>query len=136
MQRNIEALRQRGAEVVAVAQGSGDEAARFCRMLKTDYLCLGDPEKQLYAAFSLPRDSWWNITAQPFLDDPGLAFDRIRHASLKGSVMRHSDPRQLGGVAIVDTEGTLRYLHRSRRTDDLPTTAEILAQLDALGAAQ
>jgi peroxiredoxin len=122
----------RGARVVAVAQGSGDEADGFCRALGTDYPCLGDPNKEVYALFSLPRASWWNVTIGPFLEEPGLAFSRIRNASLKGSLMRHSDVLQLGGVAVVDRHGILRYLHRSRKVDDFPATSAVLAQLDLL----
>jgi len=125
-------IRARGAEVVAVAQGSGDEAARYCRMAKIGYPCLGDPDKELYRLFSLPRDGWWNVTVKPFLDEPGVAFDRIRRASLKGSLMPHTDVLQLGGVAIVDSRGIVRYLHRSKRTDDYPPTSELVAALDLL----
>ena len=125
-------IRARGAQVVAVTQGSGDEAARSCRMLKIGFPCLGDPDKALYRIFSLPRDGWWNVTAEPFLRAPRIAFDRIRRASLKGSMMRHSDVLQLGGVALVDRSGVVRYLHRSRRTDDYPPTSELIAALDAL----
>ena len=89
-------------------------------------------ESGAYRAFGLARDGWWNVTAKPFLEDPRLAFDRIRNASLKGSLMPHSDVLQLGGVAIVDREGILRYLHRSRKTDDLPATSALLAELDRL----
>jgi hypothetical protein len=122
----------RGAQLVAVGQGSGEEAARICRSLEVPCRCLGDPGKQAYRAFGLARDGWWNVTAKPFLEDPRLAFDRIRNASLKGSLMPHSDVLQLGGVAIVDREGILRYLHRSRKIDDLPATSALLAELDRL----
>jgi hypothetical protein len=125
-------LLARGAEIVAVGQGTGREAARFCRMLKVEATCLGDPAKASYRAFGLPRDGWWNVTAQPFLEDPALAWSRIRHASLRGSLMRHTDVLQLGGVALVDREGVCRYLHRSRRTDDFPPMQEVLAAVDAL----
>ena len=105
----------------------------MCREQGVDSPCLGDPGKQAYAAFGLPRDAWWNVTARPFLEDPSQAFRRIRNASMKGSLMRHTDVLQLGGVAIVDTGGVLRYLYVSRRTDDLPPTPELLAELDRLG---
>ncbi len=117
---------------MAVGQGTGEEAARVCRSLAVPCRCLGDPDKQAYRAFGLARDGWWNVTAKPFLEDPRLAFDRIRNASLKGSLMRHSDVLQLGGVAIVGRDGILRYLHRSRKTDDLPATSAVLAELDRL----
>ena len=115
-----------------MAQGSGDESARYCRMMKIGYPCLGDPDKALYRRFAFPRDGWWNVTVKPFLDEPRIAFDRIRRASMKGSMMQHSDVLQLGGIAIIDAEGVVRYLHRSRKTDDYPPTSELIAALDAL----
>ncbi len=133
MRRHHEDFRSRGVEVVAVAQGTGEEAAGICRSLGVESPCLGDPGKDAYAAFGLPRDGWWNVTARPFYEEPALAWSRIRRASMKGSLMKHSDVLQLGGVAIVDAAGELRYLHVSRRTDDLPPTGEVLAQLDRLG---
>jgi hypothetical protein len=135
VQRHRAELEARGAGVVAIGQGTGREAARFCRMLKVDATCLGDPEKQSYRAFGLPRDGWWNVTAKPFLEDPALAWSRIRHASLRGSLMRHTDVLQLGGVAVVDRDGVCRYLHRARRTDDFPPLQEVLAALPPATAA-
>ncbi len=133
MRRHYPEFRARGVEVAAVGQGTGEEAARFCRGLGVESPCLGDPGRGAYRAFGLLRDGWWNVTAKPFLEDPGLAWRRIRNASLKGSLMRHTDVLQLGGVAIVDTQGVLRYLHVSRRTDDLPPMPDVLAELDRLG---
>jgi hypothetical protein len=117
---------------VAVGQGSGAEAARFCRKLGTDFTCLGDPTRAAYHAFGLIRDSWWNVTAAPFLEDPGLALRRIRRASLRGSLVRGSDVLQLGGTVLIDRAGVLRTLQRARRTDDHPPMAELLAALDRL----
>lgn len=133
MQRHHEEFAARGARVVAVAQGSGDEAARFCRRQGIAFACLGDPERAAYRRFALPRDSWWNVTAAPFLEDPALALRRIRQASLRGSLMHHSDVLQLGGVAVIDRGGVLRYLHRARRTDDYPPSSELIAALDRIG---
>jgi len=133
VRRHQEDFRARGVQVVAVGQGTGEEAARVCRQEGVESPCLGDPGKKAYASFELPRDGWWNVTVRPFLEDPSQAFRRIRNASMKGSLMRHTDVLQLGGVAIVDIQGVLRYLHVSRKTDDLPPTAELLAELDRLG---
>ena len=119
--------------VAAVAQGTGVEAARFCGMMKIGYPCLGDPGRRAYRGFDLPRDGWWNVTVKPFLEDAPLAWQRIRHASLKGSMMPHTDVLQLGGVALIDREGVVRFLYRSRKTDDMPDTAAVLAEIDRLG---
>lgn len=123
---------RRGARVVAVGQGTGDEAAQICGGLGVPFACLGDPGRRAYRAFGLARASWWDVTLGPFVDDPKLAFDRIRRASLKGSRMPHSDVLQLPGVAIVDGEGVVAHLHRAAKTDDLPDAAAVLAQLDRL----
>ena len=69
MQSHHAEFEARGARVVAVAQGSGDEADGFCRDLGIDYPCLGDPQKDVYGLFSLPRASWWNVTVAPFLEE-------------------------------------------------------------------
>ena len=136
MRRHAEEFEARGAQVVCVGQGTGDEAARFCREEGVESPCLGDPGRESYAAFGLSRDGWWNVTARPFLEEPALAWSRIRRASLKGSLRKYTDVLQLGGVAIVDGEGLLRYLHASRKTDDLPPTTDLLAALDGLGLAR
>ena len=131
MQQHHREFERRGARVVAVGQGTGDEAAEVCRGVGADFECLGDPHKHAYRAFALGRAGWWDLTARPFLEDPGRAFGRIRRASVKGSLMKHTDVHQLPGVAIL-REGAVRYLHRAAKTDDLPSSPEILARLDRL----
>ena len=132
MQEHHAAILERGAQIVAIGQGTGEEASGFCRQLKTAYPCLGNPGKEAYRAFGLSRGDWWSVGFKPFLDQPGLALRRIRRASLKGSMMKHTDVLQLGGVAIVDGQGVLRYLYRSQRPDDLPPTPDVIAELDRL----
>ena len=56
----------------------------------------------------------------------------FKGADLKASASPRSDVQRLGGVAIVDREGTLRYLRRAERSDDQPPNAELLAALDRL----
>lgn len=132
MQEQHAAIRERGARVVAIGQGTGREAEGFCRQLKTDYPCLGSPGKEAYRAFGLSRGDWWSVGFKPFFEQPALALNRIRRASLKGSMMKHTDVLQLGGVAIVDGLGVLRYLHRSRQTDDFPPISDLIGELDRL----
>ena len=134
MQEHHADYKERGARVVAIGQGTGEEAAEICGALGADFSCYGDPGKRAYRAFQLPRASWWSVTAKPFFEDAALAYRRIRNASMKGSLMKHTDVLQLPGVAIVDAGGVVRYLHRSKKADDLTPTTEILSQLDRLAA--
>jgi len=125
---------RRGATLVAIAQGTGVEAARYCGMLRVGFACLGDPDRESYRSFGLARDGWWNVTVQPFLEAPRVALARIRQASLRGSLMPHSDVLQLGGVAIVARGGALAWIHRASRTDDYPPMERVLEELDRLRA--
>ncbi|MDP6076397.1 MAG: AhpC/TSA family protein [Myxococcota bacterium] len=125
-------FQRRGVRVAAVGQATGDEAARYARAAGAGFPCLGDPGRKAYRGFGLGRSDWWSMLAKPFLEDPALAWHRIRNANLEGARLEHSDVKQLGGVAILDRRGVIRYLHRSRRTEDYPPTSEVLAELDRL----
>ena len=132
MQGQIAEFRRRRVGVVAVGQATGEEAARYGRMAQAEYPCLGDPGRQAYRGFGLGRADWWSMLVKPFLEGPSLAWSRIRNADLQGARLEHSDVKQLGGVAILDRQGTVRYLYRSERTEDYPPTPELLAELDRL----
>jgi AhpC/TSA antioxidant enzyme len=131
MQRHYALIESLGAEVVAIAQGTGPEAAEHCRRLGVSFPCFGDPEKESYASYDLPRGSWKEILIDPVR--AGNAALRAGHrVSLGGSFMRHSDWFQLPGVAIVDRRGTLRYLYRSRHAGDLPPICALVDVLEGL----
>lgn len=132
MQQHHSEFEARGVRVLAIGQGTGREAGKVCRGVGTDFACYGDPGRDAYRAFEFPRADWWSVTAKPFFENPSLAFRRIRKANLEGTLMPHTDVLQLPGVVIVDGTGVVRYLHRSKKTDDLPAAAEIFRQLDRL----
>jgi peroxiredoxin len=129
MQRDREQIDARGAQLVAIAQGTAAEAERYCAALGVTYRCLGDPRRESYSAFELPRGGWKAI-----LLDPMRAGNEAVHKGykigLRDSLRRHSDWFQLPGVAIVDRGGELRYLYRSKHSGDLPPLSALLAALD------
>jgi hypothetical protein len=49
--------------------------------------------------------------------------------SIRGSLMRHSDWFQLPGVAIVDRDGIVRWLHQARHSGDIPDATAVVAAL-------
>jgi len=132
MQRHLTEVEARGAQLVAVAQGTAAEADRFCHGLGVTYPCVGDRERASYGAFALPRGGWKEILVDPLFSRDGLK--RLGGASIRGSLAPHSDWFQLPGVAIVDRAGTVRWLHRSRHSADIPPAAAVLAALDAVVA--
>ena len=138
MQRIHRAIRARGAEVVAIGQGTAEEAESMCRSAGVDFACIGDPQKDSYRAFGLPRVGSW---ARLLFDRDALRAGReVRKrgdrfgVSIRGSLMAHSDWFQLPGLAIVDRTGIVRYYHRARHTADFPGGQPILQALEALPA--
>ncbi|MBI1814757.1 MAG: redoxin domain-containing protein [Deltaproteobacteria bacterium] len=133
MQREYTAIRARGAEVVAIGQGTTAQAERFCGQLGVSYPCLGDPGKESYQSFGLPRAGWREILIDPIFAGNQAVREGYK-VSIRGSLLRSSDWFQLPGLAIIDRAGVLRYLHRSKHSGDLPATTDVLLALDSLSS--
>jgi hypothetical protein len=132
MQRELPAVEARGAQVVAIGQGTPDETARVCGQMGVTFPCLGDPEKTAYRAYGLGRGGWREILLDP-MRAGNEAVRKGYRVSIRGSLMPHSDWFQLPGVAIVDRAGVVRWLHRARHSGDVPAPAAAVAALDAIG---
>lgn len=128
MQRELGAVEARGAQVVAIGQGTADETSRICEQMAIAFPCLGDPEKASYRAYGLRRAGWREILLDP-MRDGNRAMKEGYKVSIRGSLMRHSDWFQLPGVAIVDRAGIVRYLHQARHSGDIPSATEVVAAL-------
>jgi hypothetical protein len=129
VQGRLAEFEQRGAQVIAVGQGSGAEAAAAARRHRITYPCLGDPGHESYRTLGLGRTSLFGLTLAPFFEDPRGAFANLRRADLKASANPRSDVRRLGGALAVDRTGRVRFLHRSATTTDVPSTDALLAAL-------
>lgn len=132
MQRDLGEFEARDAKVVAIGMGTGAEAAAMAGRLRLDYPLLGDPEHDAYESFGFARDGWFNLIGRPFLERPLSAIRDMADADLRASASPRSDVQRLGGTAVVDRQGVLRWLQRAERADDLPPNARLLAVLDAL----
>ena len=135
VQGEIEGYEARGAQVIAIGQGTGDEAAHYCGKAGAEFDCLGDPEKEAYQLNGLERGSWWSVMLKDMIVHPVESVSLIAQADLKAAQLPASDPLQLGGVAIVDREGVVQYRHIARRPDDVPSNQEIFDALDRMAAA-
>ena len=133
MQQHQAEIARRGAQVIAIGQGSGEDARTFCAKAGVTFACLGDPARESYRRFDLPRGGWRAIVIDPIL----VGVEGVRGLSgvdVRGALLPTSDWFQLGGVAIVDREGILRWVHRARHSADLPAPTAVLGALDALRA--
>jgi len=129
VQGRLGEFEQRGAQVIAVGQGTGAEAAAAARRHRITYPCLGDPGHESYRRLGLGRTGWFGLTLAPFFEDPRGAFSNLKRADLKASANPRSDVRRLGGAMAIDGAGRVRFLHRSATTTDVPSTDALLAAL-------
>ena len=132
MQGRSEEFRKRGARLIAIGQGTGQEAARIARLLRVSYACYGDPGHAAYRALGLGRTGVFGLTLAPFLSDPAGSLRNIRGADLRAAANPRSDVFRLGGALVADRAGKLRFLHRSQSTTDVPKTDALLAALDGI----
>ena len=131
----MEVLRQRdelGVRVVVVSFAAPDSLRAFEeRFGFAGAELLSDPARAAYAAFGFDRAS----TARVWLD-PRVWW---RYAGLVARGRRPEPPEedtlQLGGDVLVDADGTVRWIHRSRGPEDRPSVAQLLqARRATLGA--
>ena len=132
MQSELDGFRQRGASVVAVGQGTAEEAAHYCEKAGAEFPCIGDAGREAYRVLSLKRGSWWTVMLRSMLTKPLESFAQIRNADLAASQLAASDVLQLGGVAIVRRGGALSFLHVAEAPDDIPSNASVFDALDRM----
>ena len=125
VQEQIAAFEQRGLRVVAVGQGTGEQARSFCDAWGVDYPCLGDVRRNGYKALELKRGNWWTVALRAVVTRPIEALSLIAKADMKGAQLDSTDVLQLGGICIVDSEGRLRGLHRCESPEDMPPAGEV-----------
>jgi len=132
VQEAAKRFEERGVRVVAIGQGTGEEAAQYCGRAEIDFDCLGDPTRQAYKSQGMRRGNLWNVMLKGMVTRPFKALSLLREADLKAAALKSSDTLQLGGVAIVDSGGIIRYRHVAEQPDDIPSNEEIFRALDTL----
>jgi dehydrogenase/reductase SDR family member 12 len=116
-------IRQRGAELVIVGNGSRSFAAAFREDFALDGPLFVDPELRAYRAAGLRR-------GRVELLSPRLPRNALR-ALLGGSRQTgvQGDPWQLGGVFVIRPDGALAYRYTSREAGDHAPVDDVLAAL-------
>lgn len=89
---------------------------------KLPFVVLLDSQKQVYSQYGMiyrekgPIITWRTVVSYLQLRLKGYPRQR-----------RGSDVRQMGGDVIIDRQGVVRFIHRSRYPEDRPDIAEMLA---------
>jgi hypothetical protein len=129
VQGRLAEFEARGAQVLAVGQGTGAEAAAAARRHRITYPVLGDPGHESYRTLGLGRTGLWGLTLAPFFEDLRGSFENLRRADLRASANPRSDVRPRRGAQVVGATRRIRFLHRSQSTTDTPETDALLAAL-------
>lgn len=90
---------------------------------------LSDPGWTLYRRYGFERGRWWRLLFSPSTWTAALR--ELRGGGLRGRPTE--DVFELGGDALVDRDGVLRWIYRSGHAADRPSPAEILGRARALG---
>lgn len=114
------ALGAAGVGVVGVG-GAADYQARHLMDNGIGYPLLLDPDHQLYEALDVRRIHWWMMLS------PITWWKYVRAArrARQGRITAH--PLQAPGFVILDTDRTVRFLHRGRTLGDYPPVSEVIA---------
>lgn len=121
-EERLDEMKGDGFAVLGIMHASGAEAQALGEEMQLRFPVLGDPAGALYRELALPRGSWWQVTLGPLLRSPLVGLRRMREVRKPGR-----DVRQLGGVAIFDRDGELRYRFCQRDSGDLLDEAALLA---------
>lgn len=111
--------------VIGVAFAPPASVATFERGLGLDVPILCDPERVAYHVFGFGRVAWARAILHPgYLVRLARALRRGRRFSRV-----REDPSQLGGDVVLDAEGRVRWVYRSRWPADRPSVDDVRAAL-------
>ncbi|PKB75686.1 MAG: hypothetical protein BZY85_07940 [SAR202 cluster bacterium MP-SAtl-SRR3965592-G1] len=118
-------IEAKGAEVVAIFFEPMDRLFQLTRQLQLPYPVLSDPERDVYAAYSLAQGNLLKIFS------PKTVWTYVKHFA-RGRRYENaaSDWKQLGGDFILGEDGTVLYEHRGQTPADRPTVASLISKLD------
>jgi peroxiredoxin len=126
LRRHADQFERYGARVVLVGLGSVAETAAFKSRFDVPFAMIADPEKQLFSAFGLKRASTGSLFSM------GMAVKGLTAlAKGHGPGMPSGDVRQLPGVFIIDTDGSVRFSHYAADPSDHPSADALLDVLRA-----
>lgn len=118
-----------GGDVVLVTMDDPEHLHVFKQRWQLPFVCLADPQQVGYRAFGCPRGSLFAIAG------PAMWWRAIKSLFRHGAGRVRGDPWQLPGSFVIDTDGRLQFVHRSRHSADWASPDELIAVLRRLPTA-
>lgn len=127
LNRQRDAFRAAGVEIVMIGTGTSAEAKAFRQELDLRGPVFTDPDGAAYRAFGLVEAPLRSLL------DPRVLAGGAR-AAMKGFLPRKPQgrPLQLPGQFLIDRSGTIRSISRPRVMSDIPSATALLAEARAL----
>ena len=127
MRRQKQRFEAMGAQLLLVGMSAPQETAAFAENFDVPFPMAADPKRTLYRAFDIGR-----MNPLGFFS-PTVALKGVS-AMARGHLagLPQGDVRQLPGVFVIDTDGTIVFRHYSRDPSDHPSPDTILDALQSL----
>ncbi len=125
LRRDRQRLQRANVQVVMIGLGEPERARQFRTEFDLPFAVLADPSRAAYQAYGLV----YRLNLMREATSPDSVIKTLSRLPRYGVAATDQDMLQLGGVFGVDSAGTIRYIYRSLRTADQPTTAMILAAM-------
>ena len=124
MRRAKKRFDEAGAQVLLVGMGTLAETVAFAEKFDVPFPMVADEKRRLYRAYELSRMKPWEFFS-PLVALKGVS--AMAQGHLLG--LPQGDVRQLPGVFVIDSSGTIVFRHYSSDPSDHPSTETILDAL-------
>ncbi len=125
LRRDRQRFQRAKVQVIMIGLGEPERARQFRAEFDLPFTVLADPSRASYQAYGLV----YRLNVLREVTSPDSVIKTLSRLPRYGVAATDQDMLQLGGVFGVDSSGTIRFIHRSLRTADQPTTAMILAAM-------
>ena len=122
-----------GAEIVVVTFAPPRLLRGYQARFAPELTVVSDESLDAYRAFGLRRGSLWSVWGPKVIARYGRLLRAARNGTgpTLGRPQLMGDPRQLGGDVVVDADGRVSYVFRSRGPNDRPDLAALVAAVEA-----
>jgi hypothetical protein len=122
LQRDRDEFEAAGVRLAVIGQGTPEQAAEFLRSQKLDLPLLADEKREAYKAVGTKIATFRELLGLK-VTLSGIVRG-VRAGVHQGRTVGH--PAQLGGVVMIEPDGSIPYAHLSKDASDVAPNDEVL----------